>query len=227
MKDPIIYRVDRTEMHTWPNTPGGLRQQNAAFLARELLKKDQDATIIPRTQGDGEMRPEQRRILRDAWAYAERQECQKMFQDEANRMLRMIAWKIDRQFSFVDAMIQVAQTGSDHRTIGVGIMMDVPPPGIDLPPSPDMGNYVFTRFPRDPDWMGYDPVFKMLRGLAAIIMESQTEPGTPWVTLMVPPHRIINLNDLNHPFPTGETATLKELLQWHGASPVWYPRPPE
>ncbi len=82
----------------------------------------------------------------------------------------------------------------------------------------------FSRLSRDQDWMGLDGTLPKVRDLVALVYESERAPGLPgWVLALsadilqisgIPPH---------HLFPEGQTTWLKEVLEFHGATPYWVP----
>ena len=77
---------------------------------------------------------------------------------------------------------------------------------------------VFAELPRDPTWMGMNPVLPTVEGNLVSIRQSTLRPGEPGVVLS-----FIIGPDLQIPeqpeeaFPEGAATLLKNVLQWHGA----------
>lgn len=109
---------------------------------------------------------------------------------------------------YVPLMLKLAIGACTEDTIGVAIAEKT-----DQGP----GLYTFTQLLKHPHWMGLDPSLPKIKGLKAVIF--QVTPGTPGFIIALPP-RDINAKR-QRPFPPGLPTILRDLLDWHGAQPVW------
>ena len=87
--------------------------------------------------------------------------------------------------------------------------------------TPGLTAYTFTKLQRSHDWMGFSSILPLLSGLTVVVVESADKPGQPGIVLALPPERVPEPIGSTH-FPRGQPAQLKQVLQWHGASPCYW-----
>ena len=84
--------------------------------------------------------------------------------------------------------------------------------------------FEIAQIVRDPDWMGLSPIFVSLKGTNALIWEAEDEPNTILCLIALPPEHMQGCPETpDNQFPEGEPSTLRDILKWHGANPVWIP----
>ena len=86
----------------------------------------------------------------------------------------------------------------------------------------EVGQTLFGRLHREPDWMGLEPLLGTIEGLEARVFPSQACRELPGVVVAAPPGSLRHVGDPG-PFPPGSASTLKRLLEGHGAVPIWVP----
>ena len=80
---------------------------------------------------------------------------------------------------------------------------------------------------RDPEWIGFNKVLPMLKGLNATISESREMPGRPGLVSAEPTQDRFPPGTEKE-FPDGEAELLAQVLRWHGLREVrWRPQSAE
>ena len=105
-----------------------------------------------------------------------------------------------------------------ERTIGVLTEME-----LDWDGEPEVS---LSAVQRDPEWMGLNPMFQLVKGQRVIVEESGKQPGRPGL-MMMSLREIEHIQQTQDEFPPGEAQQLREILEWHGAREIlWAPRQP-
>ena len=78
---------------------------------------------------------------------------------------------------------------------------------------------------REPDWMGVATLLPSLRNTNTILWEaSPPDTGRTLCLVALSPGHPVNLpEEATDQFPRGEPSTLRDILTWHGANPLWIP----
>ena len=190
---------------SWPNTPG---PQALVDLANRLEAqgKPDSPQGPPLTEGIN--------------SYVERLDAQQ-FRRRAHS-----SWNsqdtTDPQL-VIEALTRIALHGDTSNTIGLAVLQ--PPRNLLklIPWFKPRSRCSFSRLPRHPRWMGFDPTLSMVSGLTALVVQGNDDQ--PSIVLALPPRMTQILpENTRHTFPQGQASTLAALLQWHGALPVWTPR---
>ena len=88
---------------------------------------------------------------------------------------------------------------------------------------PKRANLIFGRLPRNPDWMGMEPILQKVYGAPCIVIRSDVQPPNPAYILAFrrdtsPP---TDIPGMTADKPPGEqNQRLQEILEYHGASEV-------
>ncbi len=203
-------QIQESEMEGWPNTPGTIRIERGRD-ARSAINAD---CIFEPEAGHG-----RDQAIADIELLDQTQRNQQ-FREQASGYFAMSALCAPASEAAA-LMMEIASTGNTSATIGIAIMEKAP--GED-----SNGAYAFSCLSRDSDWMGLDPTLPGVRGLRAVVEESADTPGVPGTVMAMP--RGCAGGDENpeaenpDDFPPGQARTLRDLLRWHGADPVWADR---
>ena len=225
-----VFGADMQEIMGWPNTPGARRYHAAAAGLVEMRDFGGKPRLFPGPE------TEITKSISDIRRYEERVEnldYQKWAVAEFNE--RMSLGSPDKKGSDspdkkenvrpnpLKVIAHIAEKGNNRESIGLALVCKNPEDQLARrgPIDPrhheqKSPHFAFTRLPRSQDWMGLDPALKMMKGLRAIIFGNQL------------PHYVIAMTDEiwgwtppANSFPLGQALTLKEILEWHGARPIW------
>ena len=209
-------QIQESDMDGWPNTPGTARIERGRH-ARTAIQAD---WIFEPEAGRG-----RDQAIADIESLEQTQKNQ-LFRESAGRSFARSALCAPASEA-VAIMAKIASAGNTGKSIGMAIMEEAP--GED-----SNGTYTFTYLSRDPDWMGFDPALPRVRGLRAVVEESADMPGSPGTVIALPRGYAGQADgrpeargqEDSHPedFPPGQARTLRDLLRWHGAEPVWADR---
>ena len=109
-------------------------------------------------------------------------------------------------------LVEAAAMGNSDDTIGLAVSGG----------SSELGQPLFGRLHRDPQWMGLEPLLETIKGLEARVYPHQGYQDRPEVVVAAPPGSPGYPGD-PEPFPPGTASTLKKLLESHAATPIWVP----
>ena len=219
--------VSEREMEGWPGTPGQMR-----------IERARDAREAGR--GDWIFEPEAGRGRDQAILDIERLRETGMnmeFQDWAKRAFTR-AMAASPAAGPLPAMREIAGEAAGEATIGLAAMNE----------RDGRTSCSFGQLSRDPEWMGLNPALPSARGLEALVIESEDEPGRPGLVMAAPLGTLGTLGTpgtlgsagpgagfgagfgaglcigLSQDFPPGEATVLRDILLWHGARTSWKSR---
>ena len=212
------------EMMEWPNTPTMMRYTKAAHIFFEL------------TANTGNPNNPEIELPPEALYYehvAESMELNDQAMDRINATSPYI--KVEDFYEIIiDATLPLFTTTAFPAIIcydaGTSIQENMNNQGETAQMSE--GDYMETpniiceiaQIVRDSDWMGLSPIFPSMKGTNALIWEAHDEPETVLCLIALhPEHMQGSLETFNDQFPEGEPSTLRDILKWHGANPVWIP----
>ena len=201
--------VTSDESERWPHTPSTDRFLNA----REEVKRMRKAGIPLGIQLEPEYGTEIK--MSDAWCYLE-EVVRHDYRKEALLTFRAMTEEVA-----AGGLIYVLQhiVGAQNTRMTLGIAVIGPDP---------TGEHThltsFSRLSRDPDWMGLDGILPKVRGLVAVVYESEWDPQLPgWVAVLSEDILRGNTYPTHHTFPGGQATWVKEVLEFHGATTYWVP----
>ena len=198
------------EILTWPRTPS----QQQLEEAEETLRQIESERPFPDSN-----KPTQARKVRDALILSSCRsfpEFRRKALEDFRAGIHQIGADPDRTIALV---AEISWRGDSDMTIGVATQT-----GPLKPSSPDM-SYNFGQVPRHPEWTGFSPLWREMKGLYVITAESHWRPGEAGI--IIARNDDMNRNEAPNDmpiFPDGEPAIIRELLQWHGAAQwAWLP----
>ena len=197
------------ESQNWPHTPSIDR----FLIAKEEVERMMKAGIPLGIQ----LEPEHGTDLKmsDAWCYTEEASRHSYRKKALLTFSAMLEEFASGGIEYVGKHIAGVQ--DTKMTLGIGV----------IGPDPT-GEHThvssFSRLSRDPDWMGLDGILPKVRGLVALVYESEWEPLLPgWVLVLSEDILRGSTYPTQHTFPDGQATWLKEVLEFHGATPYWVP----
>ena len=200
-----IVTLDQSQ--SWPHTPSPDR-----FLAaREEVNRRRKAGMPLVIQLEPEYGAEIK--MNDARCYLE-EVALHIYHKEALQTLSAMMEKA-ASGGLIYVMQRIVRREDSQMNLGIGVMRPDP-----------TGKHThktsFSRLSRDPDWMGHDGTLPNVRGLVALVYESERAPGLPgWVMALSEDILRGSTYPTQHTFPEGQATWLKEVLEFHGATPYW------
>ena len=132
---------------------------------------------------------------------------------------------------FYDVVLKAMEDMATDSTIGVVVHLPVTPSLTDqmnpqeiayeTPLVLETGDFAIGMLSRHPDWMGLSPILTLLKGMDAMVFEGKNTPGKAASIIACPKTETPEFEAEPLPFPPGETTILRDLLAWHGATPIW------
>ena len=150
------------EILTWPRTPS----QQQLEEAEETLRQIESERPFPDSN-----KPTQARKVRDALILSSCRsfpEFRRKALEDFRAGIHQIGADPDRTIALV---AEISWRGDSEMSIGVATQ-----PGPLKPSSPDM-SYNFGQVPRHPEWTGFSPLWREMKGLYVITAESHWRPG--------------------------------------------------
>ena len=205
-------RLSAYEAHNWPHTPTPDRLLRAELEVEQQIQKGTPLGINLEPEYGTDL------TMTDAWHFLE-QETRDIFRrwalEEAPRFMREMETS-RTTLDVKDVLHGIARNADTVMTIGIAV----------FGPDPSGQNthvMAFSRLSRDPDWMGFDGVLPKIGGLTALVHNSDWGSRLPGLVVVLPlPETFLASGILTDvPFPEGQATWLKEVLEFHGATPYW------
>ena len=191
------------EILTWPRTPTTERLKTALLTLNQLTRAGEAAKMaqaIERMTGTDRDDIEAMLIITANFR----------FNTSGNDAILAMNINPDNNAELAEAVAVIASGGHSEQTIGIGVCIEEPNP------SGMMRGTAFAQINRNPEWMGYCPLFKLVKNKVGVLFAAEDNPGTPAVATALPVTMVQTI-DSDTVFPTGQATWLKELLLHHGA----------
>ena len=205
----LVTLVTVDQSQRWPHTPSRDRFLTAREEVNRRRKAGMPLGIQPEPEDGAEIN------ITDARCYLE-EVALHIYHKEA---LRTFCAMMEKAASgdLIYVMQRIVRREDSNMNLGIGVIRPDP-----------TGKHThvtsFSRLSRDTDWMGLDGNLPNVRGLVALVYESERAPGLPgWAMVLSEDILRGNSYPTHHTFPEGQATCLKEVLEFHGATAYWVP----
>ena len=205
-------RLSAYEAHNWPHTPTPDRLLRAKLEVEQQIQKGTPLGINLEPEYGTHL------TMTDAWHFLE-QDMRHIFRrlalEDASIFMRKIKTPPDI-LDVKDVLHGIARNADTPMTIGFAVFRTDPS-------GQNTHIMAFSRLSRDQDWMGFDGILPKVGGLTALVHNSDWGSRLPGLVVVLPlPETFLASGILTDvPFPEGQATWLKEVLEFHGATPYW------
>ena len=202
-----IVTLDQSQ--SWPHTPSRDRFLTAREEVNQLRKAGMPLGIQLEPESGAEIK------MNDARCYLEDVALHIYHKEALQNFSAMMEKAASGNLIYV--LQRIVRREDSKMNLGIGVIRPDP-----------TGKHThvtsFSRLSRDTDWMGLGGILLKVRGLVAVVHESERESGLPgWVLALSEDILRGSTYPTHHRFPEGQATWLKEVLEFHGATPYWVP----